>query len=77
MHLFLFRDRAFWVALPRVTLLVSVLLALFLAAYPFTALNALTLAGFFARGFAFPRFDLVTAGRLLRFAISIPSVAAG
>jgi hypothetical protein len=40
--------------------LLANVLALFLAADPFAALDALILAVFFARGFAFPRFDLVT-----------------
>jgi hypothetical protein len=68
---FLFRDRAFWAALPRVPLLVSALV-LFLAADLLTTLDAAALACFFATVLGFPCFDFVTAGRLFRFAIPIP-----
>jgi hypothetical protein len=67
---FLFRDRAFWAALPRVALLVSTLV-LFLADL-FATLDAAALACFFATVLGFPCFDFVTAGRLFRFAIPIP-----
>jgi hypothetical protein len=37
----------------------------------FAILDAVALACFFARVLVFPRFDLVTAGRLFAFAIPI------
>jgi hypothetical protein len=59
-----------WLPQLRITLLASALvLAL---ADLFAILDAVALACFFARVFGFPPFDLVTAGRLFRFAIPIP-----